>query len=552
MSGAQTSEIRVGSLLGRDFRIEERIARGGMGVVYAARQLSADRRVALKVVAPELASDAVFRQRFAQEADALIALEHPNVVPVYDRGESDGVLWLAMRYVDGVDLERLLRKDGPIAPPRAVSLVDQIASGLDAAHAAGLVHRDVKPANVMIATLAGGREHVYILDFGLAKHAHTSSFTRTGEWVGTLDYVAPEQIMGTDVDGRADVYALGAVLYRCLCGSTPFPIGHDLAKLSAHLSNPPPRASETRADLPPAFDGVIARAMAKSPDDRFASAGALATAATAALRGDGGGGVGAASGAGVGAGAASGAGVGAGAGAAGGATVAALGAGADDHALPAATPSGLAPERSPATLHLAWAAVPVLSIGLLGWVPATYAAIRTGRRSWTLAAALFAAIAVVAAVVVAIAGHNETLTDAAGFLLILNAAGGSVHYLAARNSQAALPAPGDPRLLSAEQRERERAEALAIARQHPSRARRMGVGRPDLPNAFDGGLVDLNNAPAEVLERLPGFNAALAQRLVELRAGGAGFSSLADLDLLLDLPPDTLRALADVAVFLPR
>ncbi len=343
------------------------------------------------------------------------------------------------------------------------------------------------------------------------------------------------------------------MLYRCLCGSTPFPIGHDLAKLSAHLSNPPPRASETRADLPPAFDGVIARAMAKSPDDRFASAGALATAATAALRGDGGGGVGAGSGGGVvgaGAGAASGAGMGADA----GATVAArdLGAGADDHALPAATPSRLAPERSPVTLHLAWAAVPVLSIGLLGWVPATYAAIRTGRRSWTLAAVLFAAIAVVAAVVVAIAGHNEALTDAAGFLLIVNAAAGSVHYLAARNSQAALPAPGDPRLMSAELRERERAEALAIARQHPSRARRMGVGRPDLPNAFDGGLVDLNNAPADVLERLPGFNAALAQRLVELRAGGAGFSSLADLDLVLDLPPDTLRALADVAVFLPR
>lgn len=276
-------ELRVGDVLG-EYRIEELVARGGMGVVYRARQVSNGRLVALKVVLPELCQDSTFRERFERESQIAIELEHPNVVPVYATGEAEGVLYIAMRFVHGVDLRQLISSEGCLAPDRAVAIVEQVASGLDAAHRLGLVHRDVKPANVMVEDL-GDREHCYVMDFGLAKQSGSTGFTKTGGWVGTLDYVAPEQIMGAAVDARTDVYALGCVLHHALIGQPPFPTDHDAAKLHAHLNAPAPRATAIRNDLPARFDDVIARALAKDPAGRYPSAGDVARAARAALAG---------------------------------------------------------------------------------------------------------------------------------------------------------------------------------------------------------------------------------------------------------------------------
>ena len=265
-------------------RIEEVAGRGGMGVVYRATQLALERTVALKVIAPGLMEDAAMRRRFLVEVRTAASLDHPNVIPLLYAGESDGVAYLAMRYVAGDDLRTLVRREGPLEPGRAARIVAQIGAALDAAHAAGLVHRDVKPANVLL----GPGDHVYLTDFGLTKQARslgTAHTTRTGHWVGTLDYVAPEQIRGERIDARADVYALGCVLFFALCGVVPFPREGDEARLWAHLHEAPPRPSAVVTNVPRGFDAVIARALAKAPDDRFPSAGDLGRAAAAVAAG---------------------------------------------------------------------------------------------------------------------------------------------------------------------------------------------------------------------------------------------------------------------------
>jgi predicted Ser/Thr protein kinase len=276
--------IGPGSELG-GFAIESIAGRGGMGVVYRARQRLPDRIVALKVISAEYADDPQFRTRFEREATIAAQIEHPNVIPVHAVGEADGTLFIAMRFVDGVDLRKILTQEGRLDPSRAVAIVDQVAHALDAAHARGLVHRDVKPANILVAS-SGGREHVYLSDFGLARHVVGShGLTGTGAFIGTIDYVAPEQARGDRVDARADIYSLGCVLFQALTGTVPFPADNDLAKLFAHGSQPPPSALDRNPTLPVEFDAVLQRAMAKDADDRQASAGDLGRAAIAAAAG---------------------------------------------------------------------------------------------------------------------------------------------------------------------------------------------------------------------------------------------------------------------------
>jgi serine/threonine protein kinase len=267
------------------YRIETRLGRGGMGILYLAQEPGLQRRVALKLIAPEAAADEVFARRFAEESRIAAAIEHPNVVPIYAAGEEDGVPWIAMRYVAGSDLGRRLAQAGRLDPAEAVALVAQVGNGLDAIHAAGLVHRDVKPANVL---LGGGADaaHAYITDFGVARNVATESgLTQTGRFVGTLDYVAPEQISGEAIDARVDVYALGCLLYKLLTGEVPFPREGEAARLYAHLHDPPPAPSLYVPGLPMALDDVVIRAMSKSPGDRYPSAGDLGRAAQAALSG---------------------------------------------------------------------------------------------------------------------------------------------------------------------------------------------------------------------------------------------------------------------------
>jgi Protein kinase domain len=267
------------------YRIERRLARGGMGILYLAVEPGLDRRVALKLIAPEAAADVVFAKRFAEESRIAASIEHPNVVPIYSAGEQGGVPYIAMRYVSGSDLSRRLADEGRMAPERAAALIAQVADGLDAIHAAGLIHRDVKPANVLLSGEPGD-EHAYITDFGVARNVATESgLTQTGRFVGTLDYVAPEQISGGSVDARVDVYALGCLLFKLLTGEVPFPREGEAARLYAHLNDPPPAPSLYAPDVSMALDDVVARAMSKQPDDRHPSAGDLGRAATAALSG---------------------------------------------------------------------------------------------------------------------------------------------------------------------------------------------------------------------------------------------------------------------------
>ena len=276
--------IGPGTELG-GFEIESIAGRGGMGIVYRARQRLPDRIVALKVISSEYAEDPEFRTRFEREAAIAAQIEHPNVIPVHAVGEADGTLFIAMRFVDGVDLRKVLTQEGRLEPSRAAAIVDQVAQALDAAHARGLVHRDVKPANILVSS-SGGREHVYLSDFGLARHVVGShGLTGTGAFIGTIDYVAPEQARGDRVDARADVYSLGCVLFQALTGTVPFPADNHLAKLFAHGSQPPPSALERNPALPVEFDVLLKRAMAKDPDDRPASAGDLGRAAIAACSG---------------------------------------------------------------------------------------------------------------------------------------------------------------------------------------------------------------------------------------------------------------------------
>jgi hypothetical protein len=264
------------------YRIERLLDRGGMGVVYMATEVDLERTVALKLIAPEHARDETAVARFKSEARLAAGLEHPNIVPIFRGGEHNGVLFLAMRFVDGTNLRRIIDR-GPMPLPRISRIITEIAEALDVAHARGLVHRDVKPANILISG-EGANEHVYLTDFGLTKRLGSAGdLTRTGGWVGTPDYVAPEQIQGHRVDRRADVYSLGCVLFEMLTGHVAYPKDSDMAKLWAHVTDPPPLPRTERPDLVVDFDAIVAKATAKDPDDRFATAGALAAAVREAV-----------------------------------------------------------------------------------------------------------------------------------------------------------------------------------------------------------------------------------------------------------------------------
>jgi serine/threonine protein kinase len=275
-------DSRVGTTIA-GYRIESVLGRGGMGVVYLAEQVALGRKVALKVLAPELASDPRFRERFLRESRLAASIEDPNILPVHEAGESGGALFIAMRYVRGTDLRRLIDEEGPLPPDRVVSVLTQVASALDAAHAEGLIHRDVKPGNVLV--VPGTPDKVYLADFGLTRRASSDSgLTGTGQFVGTLDYAAPEQFTGEPLTPRTDVYSLGCVAYECLVGEPPFPRDREAAVLHAHLHEPPPKPTAKRPELPEAIDAVVAKAMAKKPSERYGSAGELAGAASASLR----------------------------------------------------------------------------------------------------------------------------------------------------------------------------------------------------------------------------------------------------------------------------
>jgi serine/threonine-protein kinase len=281
-----TSDQWIGTTLA-GYRIEAVIGRGGMGVVYRADHLSLGRKIALKVLAPAMAANDSFRRRFMHESRMAASIEHPNIIPIYEAGEVDDQLFLAMRYVEGPDLGRLLA-DGPLAPNRVVHILGQVADGLDAAHARGLVHRDVKPGNILVSAglTPGAGEHVYLCDFGLVKPFETpSDLTFSGQFFGTVPYMAPEQIQGEQLDGRSDVYALGCVAYRCLTGQLPFPRESDMATVEAHMHEPPPRVTDLRPDLPPALDAIVARAMAKTKEERQPSCADLTVAMRAVLAG---------------------------------------------------------------------------------------------------------------------------------------------------------------------------------------------------------------------------------------------------------------------------
>jgi serine/threonine-protein kinase len=284
---------RPSELLGQQiagYRIEQEIGRGGMAVVYRARDLRLERTVALKLLAPELARNDTFRRRFTHESRAAAAIDHPHIVPVFEAGETDGVLYIAMRYVVGSDLRHLLDRAGPLSPATALRVAAQVASALDAAHDHGLVHRDVKPGNILVSsgTDSDHPEHVYLTDFGLTKKSLSlTGFTTVGQFVGTLDYVAPEQISGRPVDARCDVYGLACVVYEILAGHPPFRRDDDMALLWAHQYDDPPPLTEARPDLTPQADPVLAKALAKTPDDRYPSCLAFVAALRAATTGGG-------------------------------------------------------------------------------------------------------------------------------------------------------------------------------------------------------------------------------------------------------------------------
>jgi serine/threonine-protein kinase len=288
------SQLPVGrpsDLLGRQiagYRVESEIGRGGMAVVYRALDLRLDRTVALKLLAPELARNDTFRKRFTHESRVAAAIDHPHIVPVFEAGETEGILYIAMRFVAGQDLRALIDRQGPLPAGTAVRIAAQVASALDAAHDHDLVHRDVKPGNILVAagTDSDHPEHVYLTDFGLTKKSLSlTGFTSVGQFVGTLDYVAPEQISGRPVDGRCDVYSLACVVQETLTGLPPFQRDDDMALLWAHQFDPPPPVTGLRPDLPAAMNDVLAKALAKSPDDRYDSCLQFVAALRAAARG---------------------------------------------------------------------------------------------------------------------------------------------------------------------------------------------------------------------------------------------------------------------------
>ena len=277
-----TAYPRVGGEVA-GYRIERLLGRGGMSVVYLAEDTRLGRKVALKLLAPELAEDERFRERFLRESKLAASIDHSNVIPIYEAGEADGLLFIAMRYVEGTDLKELLAEEGKLDPARAIALASQIAEALDTAHQHGLVHRDVKPANVLI-TKHGGREHCYLADFGLTKQSGSDTgLTATDQFVGTPDYVAPELIEREPADGRADQYSLACVLFECLTGEAPYRGESLMGTLWAHVNDPPPTVSALRSELPPETDAALARGMAKNPADRYPTCHELVEAARDAL-----------------------------------------------------------------------------------------------------------------------------------------------------------------------------------------------------------------------------------------------------------------------------
>ena len=279
---ASEVQLRTGDEVA-GYTLESLIGRGGMGEVFRAVDSHLARAVALKVLAPGLLHDQASRDRILRESQLAASLDHPNVIPVYAAGEADGHVYIAMRLVEGSDLRSVLQRDGRLEPARAIALARQVASALDAAHARGLVHRDVKPSNVLIDEQQG-REHCYLADFGITTRAgDRPSVDVSQRLLGTLAYVAPEQVRGDPVDGRADVYSLGCLIFECLTGEVPFVRDSDIAVVFAHLDEPPPRPSEHVHDLPVELDAVIAKALAKQPGDRYASCGELVEDARRAL-----------------------------------------------------------------------------------------------------------------------------------------------------------------------------------------------------------------------------------------------------------------------------
>ena len=279
---AQDEDLPVGSTFA-GHRIDAVAGRGGMGVVYRATDITLDRPVALKLLSPGVARDRVFRARFERECRLAASLDHPNVVQIFHAGTERGALYLTMRYVEGSDLRAMLAEEGRLEPARAVGIIAQVAEALSAAHEHGLVHRDVKPANVLIATREG-REHAFLTDFGITMdRAHGTDLTNTGFAVGTADYMSPEQARGAVVDARADVYALGCVLYRALTGEVVYDKDSDVEKMWAHIHEPPPALLDVCPELPASLGDALERALAKLPADRQQSAGELAHEALVAV-----------------------------------------------------------------------------------------------------------------------------------------------------------------------------------------------------------------------------------------------------------------------------
>ena len=279
-------EPTPGSFFG-DYRVEELIGRGGMGAVLRATRLSDGSPAALKLVLGERSGELGFQERFEREGRVASSFDHPHLVRVLEVGTHEGIPFIAMAFVDGVDLEGVLAGSGPLHPATAAKVVAQVAAGLDAIHAEGLVHRDVKPGNVLLERRAIG-VHALLSDFGLSKHMDSmSGLTRTGQWVGTVDYAAPEQVQAGDTGPFTDVYALGCVLHEALTGSVPYPRERDVDKLMAHVTGPPPAVTATAPHVPEAFDEVVRTAMARDAQARHSSAGELGRAALAAAAGAG-------------------------------------------------------------------------------------------------------------------------------------------------------------------------------------------------------------------------------------------------------------------------
>ena len=270
----------VGSRIA-SYRLDEEIGRGGMAVVYRAYDTRLERPVALKVLTPQLAQDEGFRQRFIRESRTAAAVDHPNIIPIFEAGEAAGVLFIAMRYVQGSDVQTLVNAEGPLSAVRACHIITQVAGALEAAHAHGLVHRDVKPGNMLLDASAGPDlpGHAYLSDFGLSKRALSSSaLTSTGQFLGTLDYIAPEQVEARAVDGRTDEYALACSAYTMLTGQPPFVRDESIAVMWAQVSAEPPTLTSRRPDLPAEVDEVLAKALAKVPADRYATCPQFAAA----------------------------------------------------------------------------------------------------------------------------------------------------------------------------------------------------------------------------------------------------------------------------------